>query len=389
MHRTPIAAEDASSGSTPSWLSPVVPSVDAHPGTAGGSAAACGTCHTEIYAEWKVSTHAHAWTDPQFQAELKKDPEVAWLCINCHTPLANQQADLHRHTGQIRKPERRPNLQFDAALQQEGVTCLTCHWRAEGIAAAHPDVDAPHPTVYAPELRSEATCTGCHQAVARLEDALVCTFNTGAEWIEAAPGRTCPECHMPSVSRASAAGAPVRSGGRHTFPGSLIPKAQVTDDERARMAVDWSPGVELRLEAPPMVVAGESLVIAAAVENVRGGHRVPTGDPERYLELTVSARDATGVVLAVEQLRIGQVWEWWPVARKVSDNRLAPGESMTLSLLLPSLERPVTIEASLDHVRISPANAQYHDLGAYPARRRIDVIQQAVSLSEHRHNVAP
>ena len=111
---------------------------------------------------------------------------------------------------------------------------------------------------------------------------------------------------------------------------------------------------------------------------------MPTGDPERYLELTVSARDATGVVIAVEQLRIGQVWEWWPVAQKVSDNRLAPGESMTLSLLLPSLERPVTVEASLDHVRISPTNAQYHDLESHPARRRVDVIQQAVVLSHHK-----
>ena len=130
-------------------------------------------------------------------------------------------------------------------------------------------------------------------------------------------------------------------------------------------------------------------MVAASVENVRSGHRVPTGDPERYLELTVSARDETGAVLAVEQLRVGQVWEWWPVAQKVSDNRLAPGESMTLTLQLPTLERPVTIEASLDHVRISPTNAQYHDLGNYPARRRVDVIQQVVGLSEHRHNVAP
>ncbi|MCB0686757.1 MAG: hypothetical protein KDC53_09530, partial [Saprospiraceae bacterium] len=26
----------------------------------------CGICHREIYEEWKLSTHAHAWTDLQF-----------------------------------------------------------------------------------------------------------------------------------------------------------------------------------------------------------------------------------------------------------------------------------------------------------------------------------
>ena len=36
----------------------------------GISAEDCGKCHETIYQEWKTSTHAHALSDLQYQAEL-------------------------------------------------------------------------------------------------------------------------------------------------------------------------------------------------------------------------------------------------------------------------------------------------------------------------------
>ncbi|MFO0767868.1 MAG: multiheme c-type cytochrome [Nitrospiraceae bacterium] len=36
-------------------------------------AESCGSCHREIYEEWKSSIHAHAYEDPFFQAYLTKD----------------------------------------------------------------------------------------------------------------------------------------------------------------------------------------------------------------------------------------------------------------------------------------------------------------------------
>ena len=356
----------------PAWMAPRTPNLTAIPGTTGLSARSCGECHAEIYAEWKSSTHAHAWSDAQFQAELRKDPEVAWICINCHTPLSNQQASLVAVAETIRTPEVRPNPSYDAALRDEGVTCLTCHWREQGIAAVHEDVRAPHPTVFSPDLRSEDTCTGCHQAVARLEDTLVCSFNTGAEWEAAAPGKTCSGCHMPSVQRPSAAGAPARAGGRHTFPGSLIPKDLPTEQEAALMAADWQAGVELELTQEDR--GDEPPQMAAIVSNRRAGHRVPTGDPERYLELTLTAVDAEGVERARSELRIGQQWEWWPEARKLSDNRLGPGESHRLTLDLPSAHSGLSVSARLDHVRMRPENASYHNLDGYPTRRLVDLL---------------
>ncbi len=57
------------------------------------SAEECGSCHREIYAEWKTSIHAHAYKDPFFQAYWKRDDNI-WICLNCHTPLENQQPTL-------------------------------------------------------------------------------------------------------------------------------------------------------------------------------------------------------------------------------------------------------------------------------------------------------
>ncbi|NOY24785.1 MAG: hypothetical protein GXP62_02840, partial [Oligoflexia bacterium] len=58
------------------WWSPRVPPRAPLPGTTGNRAKDCGMCHTQIYAEWKTSTHAAAWRDPQFQQEMHKDPNV-------------------------------------------------------------------------------------------------------------------------------------------------------------------------------------------------------------------------------------------------------------------------------------------------------------------------
>ena len=164
------------------WERPRTPVVDpAALGVTGLKASDCSTCHTEVASEWSTSTHAAAWVDPQFQAELHKDPEVGWLCLNCHTPLANQQPSLVTAHEDIRAPITTPNHSFDSELRDEGVTCLTCHWREDGIATTRTDARAPHALVVDPDLGGDATCTVCHQATARLEDALVCHFNTGAE----------------------------------------------------------------------------------------------------------------------------------------------------------------------------------------------------------------
>src|SRR5256712_7526260 len=90
----------------------------------------CGKCHREIYEEWKTSYHAQAFTDPFFRAYWRKDGEV-WICLNCHTPLANQQPALITEVprNRVAKAVTAPNPDYDQALQQEGITCAGCHVR--------------------------------------------------------------------------------------------------------------------------------------------------------------------------------------------------------------------------------------------------------------------
>ena len=92
------------------------------------SAEECGLCHEAINEEWSGSMHARAWTDPYFQVDYRFDGSQQ-ICLNCHTPLENQQE--YRVVGFRDKekfdPILEPNPIFDAELQQEGVTCAVCH----------------------------------------------------------------------------------------------------------------------------------------------------------------------------------------------------------------------------------------------------------------------
>ena len=107
----------------------------------------CGRCHEEIYQEWKSSIHAQAFHDPFFQAYWKKDKNI-WVCLNCHTPLENQQPTLVKDIprGRVEKAFEIPNYRFDAEYQQEGVTCAACHVRDGMILGPYDDSVAPHPT---------------------------------------------------------------------------------------------------------------------------------------------------------------------------------------------------------------------------------------------------
>lgn len=43
--------------------------------------------------EWKTSIHANAWNDTYFQVDFQFDGSQQ-ICLNCHTPLENQQENL-------------------------------------------------------------------------------------------------------------------------------------------------------------------------------------------------------------------------------------------------------------------------------------------------------
>jgi len=122
------------------------------------SAKSCGACHQDIYNEWKQSTHAVAFQDVQYQAEMKKDNILT--CLNCHTPLQNQQEFIVKGliNGDYKTPWKIPNPNFDKELQLESITCATCHVRDGKVIGAIGNTNSTHKTVKDVEFLSEKLC---------------------------------------------------------------------------------------------------------------------------------------------------------------------------------------------------------------------------------------
>ncbi len=347
------------------WWENPVPHQDPPRGLTSLSAAQCGTCHQEIYAEWKASIHAQALRDKQFQAEMAKAPDAAWLCLNCHTPLENQLAQIAVgvKAGSTLQPILRKNARFDAALNQEAITCAVCHVRDGVVLGPWGDSQAPHPVRRDPKLLDEQNCASCHQATAAYSDILVCTFDTAKEWRAspyAAQGRACTHCHMPEVRRSVAVGGPERNSRRHLFLGSKIPKEKTLPEAERRFYDLYSSGLNVE-------IVGNRPHWKLVLKNARAGHMLPTGDPERFILVKAELVNASGTVIDHRIHRIGQEWVWNPKARKISDNRLKPLEEREISLPFQNAARGGTIRVTVENWRISEQNAAYHKLtGAYP-----------------------
>src|SRR3712207_728161 len=94
----------ARSGGAPPMPAPAPIHRDGDPAR---SNAACESCHPDVAAEWRASSHRTAYTDPVFQRALAREPSP--FCRGCHAPEA--------------PPEDEP----PARLGEIGVGCVTCH----------------------------------------------------------------------------------------------------------------------------------------------------------------------------------------------------------------------------------------------------------------------
>ncbi len=289
-------------------------------GIPGIRASDCAECHREIYEEWKTSIHAQSYADPFFQAYWKKDRHL-WVCLNCHAPLQNQQPArvVGLQGGRVERPVTVPNPGFDAAFQEEGITCAGCHVRDGVILGPYADVQAPHPTRYDPRYRSTEICYTCHQ----VPSAPFQFYNGGpcATFFEfeggpyARSGYVCQTCHMPAVRRAVAKDGPVRADARrHLWRGGH-------DPDMVRHALS------VRLERPLAEVAlGMTSRFTLKLFNAGAGHKIPTGDPDRFFRVSFEVRDGAGRVLKSQEHIISRWIVWRPVILEVYENRIPPLE---------------------------------------------------------------
>lgn len=349
---------------TKSWEK-AVPHQELPEGLASISAEYCGSCHQEYYAEWKLSTHAHAWTDLQFQAELKKESSP-FMCINCHIPLQNQQEFIVEGLidGDIYRPVKKKNPHFDEKLQVEGITCASCHVRNNAVVATKESPSAPHAIMVDAEFLSEKLCISCHNASAVLTPTLACSFETGDEWRAGPyfPDTTCITCHMETVEREIVPGFGKKQSHRHYFPGSGIPK-QASAKTMALHGLAFYPAT-----LASTVSLKDSIQYQLSLVNEFAGHKVPSGDPERFYLIHFTLKNEQDSILATQTERIGEEWQWYPEVKKLSDNNMAPKEKRTFTFsYLPKETGRLHLAVEVTKHRLNQENADYNQLSdEYP-----------------------
>jgi hypothetical protein len=350
-----------------------IPNQEIPEGLESLSASECGDCHEEIYREWQKSNHAIALQDLQFQAEWAKDDSL-WVCLNCHTPLQNQQESiiLGKRGGDYFKPVKQANPHFDPELKEESITCAVCHVQDGAVIGMQGNqAESPHAVKKDPELLSYKYCLTCHNITDDLTSTLVCSFQSGDEWAKSPypeAGRDCISCHMPDVYRPLTAGGAGRHTRRHTWIGSAIPKFHGED----KIVDGYKSGLDVAVYSSPEKIATEdSAFLTVSFTNQRAGHYIPTGDPEYFLTIDLRLADKNENTIKDTTFRIGQEWEWWPEARKLSDNRLKPLEQRNyiFAVKTPVVLENLYWEVVISSHRMTVENATFMGLmGKYPIK---------------------
>jgi hypothetical protein len=303
-------------------------------------AESCGTCHREIYEEWKTSIHARAYEDPFFQAYWKRDRNI-WICLNCHTPLENQQPTLIKEIprGRVEKAIQVANPHYDSEYQKEAITCAACHVREGVIMGPFDDSIAPHPTKFDPSFRTTQVCYRCHNVVsgpAQLYRVGPC--GTYAEYegkfFMQERGMICQSCHMPEVARPVAEGGPIRQGRRHLWRGGH-------DPDMVKRAV----AVQVKAD-PAMPKPGEQVRFTLTLINAGAGHKIPTGDPDRHFTVEFIVQNKQDEVLGHQTDTLGRWILWQPAIVELYDNRLLPlaSRDYTFSYRLPTEQGRVMLK---------------------------------------------
>ena len=206
----------------------------------------------------------------------------------------------------------------------------------------------------------------CHNVAEQVTAVLVCTFETGDEWINnwaSDEGLNCISCHMPIVEREVLTGSGVlRKSHQHYFAGSGIPKYEGHE-------VRALEGLKISTSAlKNKYAAGDSISFELKLKNEFAGHTVPTGDPERFYLIDFSLTTESGDTIQSQQHRIGEQWVWYPEAKKLSDNNLKPKEERTYTFHFKASDAAVlNLNVSITKHRMTEENAAFDGiLDEYP-----------------------
>ncbi len=263
----------------------------------------CGSCHVDIYQQWKQAmmsqAYTHHWDEIEYfklaipQAE--KDPKVAEVkdgCNGCHAPVSFLVGDTP------------PPLPEKNSRANESVHCDFCH-TVTGFKGDTPYnfnfISSPGKTKYGPRVGKNSPehnlvkseflgtaefCGTCHNEMSPYG---VWVKSTHLEWKEgpyAKEGVKCHDCHMTYAPGKSAKMGKFHPDIRqHLFHGAH-------DEGKLRGVIEIRMHPDAREFEP-----GDTVKITAVLFNQKTGHKFPTGSVEdRIVWFHVEAKDSEGKV---------------------------------------------------------------------------------------------
>jgi hypothetical protein len=191
------------------------------------SALRCGVCHAEQLEQWSGSRHAVSHSNALYTQGYIDEPLT--FCVNCHSPLAEQVAEVVANRSWYLSQRRRPDLVAERSpepMADEGITCVVCHERAGDIVHSSDSGRSPHQVRVEPDFATGALCGNCHEfemfaasgsGLRFTGELMQATLTEWQAWRDAGGKEQCQDCHMPQ--------------GSHVFRG-------VHDQEWLRESVD-------------------------------------------------------------------------------------------------------------------------------------------------------
>ena len=338
----PLVLPDESAPRSPGQVrvdgnNPVIPSANFSDGKN------CGSCHADIAAQWKTSTHALAsFSNPLYRVSIDKLREdrgtaPSRMCGACH--------DLALlTTGAMDEKE----IDAEDPRAHAGVSCTTCHstvhatrdgngsltLRSDEVfpsAPADSTLEKHRARVASPTLRTAELCGTCHRSFLAAETGNASAFfgmddygawqhsawaGSPAERPDHVANQDCRACHMPreaavlgDVAAKNGTVPSHRFLGAHTTLAAMrgdvaqVARLQAFLEKAATIDVaavkvndqPWSMPAEA---ARPQ--AGDVIDIDVVVFNDRTGHRFPGGVLDNQgTRVEVTVRTAKGEVIAI------------------------------------------------------------------------------------------
>lgn len=253
----------------------------------------CETCHSEAGRQWALSGHADARTHFVFAVSVNRERHQD-TCHRCHAPQGTEDG-----------PYR--------SAEEQGVGCAACHVVGDEVVSRRART-GDFPVRADPAFEDGRLCAGCHQFgfparsgpdVAGLSGAAQPQQDTYQEWLAWKKERngkaSCIDCHFED----------------HSFGG----KRRYRKLARA---------LEFRFDPTERTLTLRAKDV---------GHRIPTGDIMRWLEVQVSTSpafedEATKRVASFRRTLSFQDWDDGlpPHNGVVQDSRLQPGHTRVMPL---------------------------------------------------------